>query len=424
MKTVPLDRYTPDIVIQHPNHAAHVSALQRDLKEISAFKLSVREQPQCTEIRTKTISVDPGRLKGTTGTERVWELGDLSRKLGPTYLSEGTGTRKPLPKGMAVLEVPECEEDPSLMLRATRALSGFIRDEERAVANKTTSLTFIPRGKDGKIMVGYNHNKTSEVELGEDGVYRHVQYSGPRPTGPVKLHYAPSLVNVLAELPRETTVFLVKYLKGLADLFGCDHSEIFRWNMMILEYISGGGFSRHIDGIKAFNNQAGIVILLSLSMQGGAKHLDLIPVSTLTKETAVRVTTKAAGETIIMSGLPRVDEPHSVPFDDAGLDPKGARLITVAIKCPFIESVKEYVSIIQSRITGASVQEFDAEKAIAAQKGILPVPALSVSAAEFTSSSAATFSVSATEFVPATASAAGVLSTTFSASAAEFVPTW
>ena len=430
MKTIPLGSYNKERdAIRHPNHDKNQESLRNYLRDLSALDLSVAEDPDVTGIKTKTVHIDPKKLEGSA-TDRVWSLGDKARKMGETWLSDGTGIKQSLPEGMAVLEGPARSADQEAMRQAIKALNLFMTQEKNKVKSKTSSITFVPPSK-GKFMIGYNPLKTSDMVedeagnlvLDKNGNPQHVRYEDSKPLSKadVTVHYVPTMADVLAELPREAAVFLVRYLKGLANLFGCDCEELMDGSLMLLEYTAGGGFSRHIDGIKAFKNQAGAVALLSLTENEEIeKHLDLIPMSA---KTPVRITTKAAGETIIMSGLPRVDMPHSIPFGDAGLNPKGPTVITAAFKFSFLPSKGRRMEFVQSKLTGVIAQQFNADVVIAAQKKTVtasaaeftvPSTVFSASAAEFTVPSMV-FSASAADFTPAAS---------FSVSAAEFVPSW
>ena len=313
-------------------------------------------------------------IKGTDPTGRAWQVGDLSRKVGKTLMSQGTNIQTLIHEGMAVIDEPHCPEDEGLVTRAIAALSKFVEVQE---ARRNKTITFSDRGNDGKFMMFYNHKKTDDMEQGPDGKFRHVQYSAAKNTSPVvNIHYAPRLVNVVAELPKDTSTFVVMYLKGLAELFACPTDNIFNWHMMLLNYTAGGGFSSHSDGIKAFNNQAGIVVLLSLAkIANQPKYFDMIPVSVLSRDSPIRITTTGS-QAILMSGLPRVDEPHAVPF---GNTTEGC---TLAIKMPFVDSDSPYIRMLTSQLSGVKVQMFDTKLAVEAGKGT-PV-ALKADAPEFT----------------------------------------
>ena len=359
-RQIPVAEYTPNSTIRHPKHEQHVAKLQRAIDTYPALKLTVKDAPTTHELNFQTkVRVSPAMLKGKDATERAWQLGNAARGM-KTLPIHGTPKKTKIHPGMAVLNAPEYLDDPWLIERGMGALDGFFRGEE---AHPNRSITFSGRGADGKLMIGYNHKKDDEMEQGPDGTYRHVQYAetaSKTPSNVVNLHYVPTIADVLAELPEDTFIFIVMYLKGLCELYECSTDQIFNWSIMLLDYIKGGGFASHTDGVKAFNNQAGFVNLLSLCNQ--AKHFDLIPVSTLSEDKPIRITTNGY-ESIVMTGKPRVDEPHAVPFDDI---PKKR---TLAIKMPFILSTAKYIYMERSELSGIYVQKFDAKAAIKAGKG-------------------------------------------------------
>ena len=375
---MPVGEYDPSFKIMHPKNAQHVSDLRGALERLPALRLTISATPNCTELRNHgRVRVAPSMLKDADPTGRAWEAGNLSRKVGKTFMQDGTDIKARIHEGMAVINVPECPaDDPMLIGRAVASLSEFVkRQEDRG--RRDPAATFSDRGPDGKFMIFYNHRRSDEMEQGPDGKYRHVQYSdapAPPPKTHVNVHYGPSISNVIAALPRATADFVVMYLKGLAELFECAADEIMGWSLMLLDYCADGGFSSHIDGIRGFNNQAGFVVLLSLSdVEDQPKSLDLIPISTLSRDRPIRITTKGR-ESILMTGLARVDEPHSIPFNNR----RGGR--TLAIKMPFVRSTAPYVRMLRSQLSGVEVQLFDVAEALKAGKGSA---ALSATAREF-----------------------------------------
>jgi hypothetical protein len=256
-------------------------------------------------------------------------------------------------------------------------------------------------------MIFYNFKRSDEMVQMPNGKYKHEEYADAKGVKAVhthvNFHYQPNISNTIAALPNDTADFFIMYLKGLAQLFECPTDEIFSWSSMLLDYSVDGGFSSHTDGIKAFNNQAGFVVLLSLSdIDDQAKSFDLIPTWTLSKNRPIRITTKGY-EGILMTGLARVDQPHSIPFEN------GRRGRTWAIKMPFVASESPYIRMLRSELSGVDVQLFDTAMAIEAKAPAKEL-AFSASAQEFSplSASAQEFSplsASAQEFSPLSASA-------------------
>jgi hypothetical protein len=343
-------------------------------------------------------------------------VGNLSRKVGKTFMRDGTDIKANMHEGMAVINAPQPPADnPLLIKRAIASLSDFVKKQE---SNRSPSVTFSDRGPDGKLMIFYNFRRSDEMVQMPNGKYKHEEYADAKGVKAVhthvNFHYQPNISNTIAALPNDTADFFIMYLKGLAQLFECPTDEIFSWSSMLLDYSVDGGFSSHTDGIKAFNNQAGFVVLLSLSdIDDQAKSFDLIPTWTLSKNRPIRITTKGY-EGILMTGLARVDQPHSIPFEN------GRRGRTWAIKMPFVASESPYIRMLHSELSGVDVQLFDAAMAI---EGGAKVPAkelaFSASAQEF---SPVAFSASAQEFSPLSASAQEFSLMTLSASAQVFTP--
>ena len=403
---VPVGKYDPSIVITHPDNAKHVADLRGALESLPALDLTISATPNCTELRNHgRVKVSSSMLKSDDPTGRAWEVGNFSRKVGKTFMHDGTNIRAKIHDGLAVINSPN---EPLLVQRAVASLREFVRSQE---ARRDPTVTFSDRGVDGKFMIFYNHKKTDEMEQGADGKFVHVQYTATKVTHThVNVQYIPNISNAIAALPKDTAVFVIRYLKGLAQLLECPTDEIFDWSMMLLDYCADGGFSSHTDGIKAFNNQAGIVVLVSLSdVEDQSKSFDLIPIWTLSKDRPIRITTKGR-DGILMSGLARVDEPHSVPFNNKN----GGR--TLAIKMPFVQSSAPYIRKLKSQLSGVEVQMFDAAMAIESRQALLS----SVQAPEFRPLS----SVQAPEFHPLSAVAQEFRSMTLSVAAQEFVPTW
>jgi hypothetical protein len=214
-RQIPVAEYTPNSNIRHPKHEQHVAKLQRAIDTYPALKLTVKDAPTTYELNFQTkVRVSPAMLKGKDATERAWQLGNAVRGM-KTSPSHGTDYETEIHEGMAVLDEPQYPDDPLLIKRAMGALDDFFRGEEN---RPNRSITFSGRGADGKLMVGYNHKKDDKMEQGPDGTYRHVQYAESAPKAPsnvVKIHYVPTIADVLAELPEDTFIFVVMYLKGL-----------------------------------------------------------------------------------------------------------------------------------------------------------------------------------------------------------------
>lgn len=377
-RQIPLKDFDPDFKIFHPCNDTHTEYVRDALMNLPALHLTINPEPNCTELHNRSkVRVSKSMLNGGEPIERAWQVGQISRKVGKTYDFHGTDIRTKMHSGMAVINAPQSPlDDPHFMEDVVNSLARFVKKQE---AEPNRLIVPEDRGSDGKLMFFYSHRKSDEVEKGPDGKWRIRVFADAKGVKKEKryadIYWSPNICNVIAFLPKLVAEFVISYLKGLAVLFECSHDEILKASLMLLDYSLDGGFGSHTDGIAAFMRQAGVVAMISMpDIDDGLKSLDLTPIWDHTKDIPTRITIER-NQAILMTGLARVDEPHSVPF---GMNRKGGR--TLAFKFPFLESMSPYVRIVRSELSGVDVQMFDADMAIEAGKR---AAALDVSAKEF-----------------------------------------
>jgi hypothetical protein len=361
---VRLEDYNPDFKIEDPNRAEYDLYVDDEFYYQPALNLTINTTPNCTELHNRSrVKVNASMLKGDNAMDRAWEAGEWhGKKVGKTFNTNGTDTPAKMHAGMAVINAPT--DDPGLMKQVTAKLAEFVKKQEE---NPNPTTLFSKRGTDGKLMFFYDFIKSDVMEKGSNGKWHHKVYadakSAKQPKAYVDIRWKSSICDNIARLPPIVAKFVVSYLKGLAALFECSHADILTGSMMLLDYSEDGGFSSHIDGYKDFNSQAGFVVLLSMSdIEDELKSFDLTPIWDQSTDKPIRITT-TGNQAILLTGLARVDEPHSIPFF---MNRKGGR--TFAFKFPFLNSKSPFVRLVRSELSGAEAQMFDADMAIKAEK--------------------------------------------------------
>ena len=165
-----------------------------------------------------------------------------------------------------------------------------------------------------KLFALERHNPTVGITYRPYAPGINILFLAARPEDPPI--YMPYVLATLKAMPQMQTLhsFILSHVSAIKNTIGASEYDMEGCSLTLVKYDKYCGLIAHIDGIKDFRDTFGPIF--TISMGGGYKRLDLLPIATEEDDRSqpVRLISQPFQITMLQ-GCARAAYAHSVPFD-------------------------------------------------------------------------------------------------------------